>query len=92
MLHFGVWAKSNYFTETEVVYRPPLGPPKRVSFANIQALKRARVLVAYILRAVPRPGVIVALADGTTETWPLDFEGPDEILPRLSALAGKEIQ
>jgi hypothetical protein len=89
---FAMGRKAIIFTETEVRYRPIFARPRRVPIAKIQVLKRARVLELILWRPVPRPGVILTLADGTTEAWPLDFEGPGEILQRLSALAGKEIQ
>jgi hypothetical protein len=72
------------FTETEVIYRPPLGSPRRVLIATIRDLVISPVLITYFLRTARRPGVIMTLRDGATEAWPLDFEGRDEILQRLS--------
>lgn len=80
------------FTEAEVIYRPPLGSPRRVLMAAIQDLAISPVLITYFLRAARRPGMTLTLTDGATEVWPLDFEGRDEILQRLSLLTGKTIR
>jgi hypothetical protein len=45
------------FTEAEVIYRPPLGQPRRVLIPMIQGLTRSAVLVAYMVRASRRRGV-----------------------------------
>jgi hypothetical protein len=89
--NFGLGRRAIIFTETEVVYRPPLGPPRRIPVASIQRIKRSRVLVPYMLRDVTLAGVNLSLEDGTTLDWPLDFEAPEEILKRLSVLAGKTV-
>jgi hypothetical protein len=83
--------KAIIFTEAEVIYRPPFSQPRRVRISMIQGLTRSVVLVAYLLRASPRPGMTIALANGAKELWPLDIEGRDEILHRLSVLTGRMI-
>jgi hypothetical protein len=79
------------FTNAEIIYRPPLGPPRRVPIAMVQHLTKSRVATSYLLRASGRPGIIITLANGAKEAWPLDFDGRDEILQRLGALTGKAI-
>jgi hypothetical protein len=76
------------FTELEVIYRPPLGSPRRVLISTIQCLKQSVVLVAYMIRASRRPGVTITLKNGGEEVWPLDVEDRDGVLQRFSALTG----
>src|ERR1700722_1165249 len=51
--------KAIIFTEAEVIYRPPFSQPRRVRISMIQGLTRSVVLVAYLLRASPRPGMTI---------------------------------
>jgi hypothetical protein len=79
------------FTNTELVYRPPVGRPIRALIAGIQGIKRSKVA-----RLVgPRPsfttGVLLTMANGETIAMPLDFKERGEILQRLSAVTGKSI-
>ncbi len=79
------------FTSTEIIYRPPLGPPRHVGLKKIESLTRSKVLTSYLLRPVPRPGVVLKLSNGATEAWPLDFEDEGRILERLAVLTEKPI-
>lgn len=80
------------FTEEEVRYRPAAGRPRSVRLSAIAGMKRASVLVPVIIRASPRPGVIITVTNGAAEAWPLDFAERDEILRRLRAVTGKTIE
>lgn len=80
------------FTRTEVIYRPAVGSSRRVVIAQIQWLTKCSMLVSDGIRAVPQPAIKIVLPSGATETWPLFFDRPDEILQRLSSMTGKAIE
>lgn len=80
------------FTDAEVLYRPPFGPPRRVLVTAIRELRRSPVIASMFAQTSRRPGVVMTLSGGATEAWPLDFRDREEILGRLSAITGKAIE
>jgi hypothetical protein len=52
------------FTDAEVLYRPPFGPPRRVLVTAIRELRRSPVIASMFARASRRTGVVMTLSGG----------------------------
>jgi hypothetical protein len=80
------------FTETQLIYRPPLAGVRRIPIVGIQGLRSAKVARSYLLRAAWVPGVLLRMKTGEMVSLPLDLKERHEILQRLSALVGEPIE
>ena len=80
------------FSKTEVVYRPALGPPRRVLLTQIISIHSSTVAIATVfLRELHVPGVVLELSNGERCAFPLEARNPREALERLREATGKEV-
>lgn len=80
------------FTDKEIVYRPAFGGPRRVQFEKLMNIRRKAIAESYLLRPNVVPAIELHFNNGEILDLPLDFRERREILQRLSAATGKQIE
>jgi len=83
------------FTESELIYRPALGSPRRFRLSGIQGISRGRIYVPWELFPLDwgawRPGIVLKLPYNQSFQMRLDLPRSDEIAKRLSDMSSISI-